>query len=322
MNDPSTLDLSFDLMVEWLKAYRDRHALSWPMLATRMNQKAGTISQYTSPSFAGSREKAAKIIYSFKQMVESQEAREAVALEEAPFIRTRTAEGLIFLGEHALRGKMTAAAMGSGTGKTKVAEFLKASMPDTCFLVKLSKTDRTAAALITRIQRAMKLPVSHGWTAQRFNQIEAHVSGRKLLLIVDEANHLDLDGMETLRALHDNAGLGIFLLGNEELLERIRGGARGHAYARLNSRIRPFHVQDLPFEEDILAFLDAHHVDDPAMIRLLMGVGLDPAQGGLRGIWNCLEDANLRAIADDTVLEVKHLQAAIGACTIDARRRR
>ena len=322
MNDPTNLPISFEEMLEWLLAYRERKALSWPQLASRMNQKHGTISSWPTPKFQGNRDNAAKIIYSFKQMIESQEAREAVALEEAPFILTRTAEGLIFLGEHALRGKMTAAAMGSGTGKTKVAEHLKASMPDTVFLVKLSKTDKTPAALITRIQRAMKLPVSHGWTAQRFNQIEAYVNGRKLLLIVDEANHLDLDGMETLRALHDNAGLGIFLLGNEELEQRIRGGARGHAYARLNSRIRPFHVQDLPFEEDITAFLDAHRVDDPAMVRMLMAVGLDPAQGGLRGIWNVLEDANLRAIADDTVLEVGHVQAAINSYTIDARRRR
>lgn len=324
MNDPSTVPLNFDDMVDWLKAYRDKHSLSWPQLAARMNQKPGTISGYKAPSYQGDRERAARIIYTFKQMVESQEAREAVALEEVPFIHTKTAEGLIFLAESAMRGRMTAASMGSGLGKTKTAEFIKASFGDTAYLVKLTKTDRTPAALITRIMRAMNLPGGSGggWTNQRFNQIEEHIKGRKRLLIVDEANHLDLDGMEILRGLYDNAGLGQFWLGNGELIQRIRGGATGHAYARLNRRIRPFLVQDIPFEEDITAFLDAMNIDDPAMIRVLMAYGLDPAQGGLGGIWSVLEDANLRAIGEDTVLQVRHIQSAIDGCTIDARSRR
>lgn len=322
MNDPNNIKLNFDDLVEWMKAYRERHSLSWPQLALRMNQKRSTISLFQSPSFNGNKDNASKIIYAFKQMVESQEAREAVALEEVPWIPTKTAEGLLFLMEWAHRGKMTAGALGSGLGKTKTAEHYKSCMGDTVALVKLTKTDKTASALLTRIMRAMNLPGSTGWASQRFAQIEEHVRNRRQLLIVDEANNLDLDGMEILRGLHDNAGLGVCMLGNEELLERIRGGARNHAYARLNRRIKPLHVQDLPFEEDITAFLDANRIDDPQMIAQLMALGLDPAQGGLGGIWGVLEDANLRAIAAETVLSVKHIKAAIGAITIDARRRR
>lgn len=321
MNDPANIKLSFDEMLEWLKRYREQNGLSWPALAKRMNKPAGSVSTWQSASFNGNRENVARAIYAFRQMVESQEARAAIALEAVPFIETTTAQRLLFLMEWAHGGRMTAAAMGPGTGKSQAAQYYKASMGDTVWHVELNKTDKTPSAMIARVMRAMGLASPVGWVAQRSAQVEEHVRHRRALLIVDEANHLDLDSMETLRGWHDATGLGVILLGNEELVERIRGGVKRHQYARLNSRIAHFHIQNVPLEEDIRAFLDANHIDDPEMVRPLLEIGLSPAHGGLREIRQVLESANMAAISSEAVLDVDHIRQAIASRTSDARRR-
>lgn len=321
MNDPANIKLSFEEMLDWLRAYRDKNALSWTALAKRMNKPSGSVSSWYSPSFQGNRENVAKAIFAFRQLVESQEARAELALNEVSFIETKTADRLLFLMEWAHGGRMTAAALGPGTGKTKAALHYKAAMGDSVYYVELNKTDRTPSAMIARVMRAMGLASPNGWVAQRSAQVEEFVRHRKVLLIVDEANHLDLDSMETIRGWHDSTGLGVCWLGNEELVERIRGGVKRHAYARLNSRIAHFHIQNVPLEEDIRAFLDANNIDDPAMIRTLLGIGLSPAHGGLREIRQVLESANMAAIATESVLEESHVRQAIDSRTSDARRR-
>jgi len=322
MIDPNNIPISFEDMAVWLKAHKDAGSLSWQALGKRMGLPYGTVSGYTSPSFAGNREKAAKIIYAYKQQVESQAAQSAIALKKIPFVETKTANRLMFLMEWAHGGRMTAAAMGPGTSKTETARYYRECMGATVCHVEFSQSSKTVSAMIAEVMRAMGLSGPIGWVAQRSAQVRKHVEGRDFLLIADEANHLSFEAMEEMRAWHDQAGLGVMFLGNEELVTRIRGSAKGHAYARLNSRIAHFHMQDLPLEEDIHTFLDANGIDDPAMIKPLLEVGLSPAHGGLREIRQVLESANIAAIGTDSVLEVQHIQQAIASRTSDARRRR
>jgi DNA transposition AAA+ family ATPase len=322
MNDPNTIPVSFEDMGAWLKRHKDEKSLSWTSLGQRMGVPPGTVSGYTAPSFAGNREKAAKIIYAYKQKVESQQAQSAIALEKIPFVETKTARRLMFLMEWAHGGRMTAAAMGPGTSKTETAAHYKASMGETVWHVEFSQSDKTVSAMIAAVMKVMGLSSPTGWVSQRSSQVKEYVRHRNGLLIADEANHLSFEAMEEMRAWHDQTGLGVFWGGNEELVTRVRGGVKNHAYARLNSRIAHFHIQDTPLEEDILAFLDANRIDDPAMIRPLLEVGLSPAHGGLREIRQVLESANIAAIGADSVCSAEHIKQAISSRTSDARRRR
>lgn len=145
-------------------------------------------------------------------------------------------------------------------------------------------------------------------------QIVDMVSGRKCVLIVDEANYLDFESHEELRALHDIAGLGICLLGNEELHATIRGGAlRGsrHSYARLNSRIAMSHVQDMPLAEDIEVYLDAWGIEVAEQRSMLKKVGLTPGAGGLREIRQLISNAKMLAHEDGTGLSFDLLREAM-----------
>ena len=63
------------------------------------------------------------------------------------------------------------------------------------------------------------------------------VNGVRGLLIVDEAQHLSLRALETLRALHDATGAGLALMGNAVVYARLTGGRRAAEFAQLFSRV-------------------------------------------------------------------------------------
>lgn len=318
MNDPATIEVDFDEIVEWLHQHKAARGWSWQALSRDSGIPHGTLSTLSSPSFAGNREKISARIYAYRQKVESQTARATFALARPDYVETETALKLQFLAEWAMGGRITAAALGPGTGKSMTAEHVKASIGETVYLATMEPTTGSVTAMIAEVMRAMGLTNTSGWGQQRSAQIQSHVKGRKALLIVDEANHLSWDAFEMLRALHDKADLGIFLLGNKEMVERIRGGARSHAYARLNSRISQWLVRDLPLRADVEAFLDAlarkeRALDEPQIREPLISVALAPGHGGLRELYQTLELAHTLAIAAEKPLELAHVRMAIGA---------
>lgn len=321
MNDPTTLEINAQDMLDWLLAYRADRCLSWPALARESGIPAGTLSGLFAPNYQGNIQNQALRIYAFKQKVESQAARAKTALARPDFIETKTSLRLQFLMEWAQGGRMTVAATGPGTGKSTTARHYKASIGETVWIAAMRQSTRSVTAMIAQVMKSMGLTNGSGWAQQRSGQVEAFVTGKRGLLIVDEANHLDWPAFEEIRSWHDSTGLGVCFLGNEELVERIRGGARSHQYSRLNSRIAHFHVQDLPLEADVTAYLDEMDIDDPALRRPLVDIALRPGHGGLREVQQILESSHMAAIAAEEVLDLQHVRQAIASRTIDARRR-
>jgi len=312
VNNPDNFPISIEDEVRWFVAYRTRHGLSWNALAKETDIPQGTLSQVISGKYTGDMQVQAERLFKFRQKVESQEERSRSALAKPSFIATPTARRLQFLLEIAHMGRITIGATGPGTSKTMAAEDYKASV-SSCWMVTMRESNSTLSGLLCAVMKEMGLDSVSGWNRQRSDQIIEHVRGRKGLLIVDEAGFLGLDGLEELRAIHDATGLGIALFANKELLQRIRGGEKSHAYARLNSRISNSHIQDVPSQGDVDVFLDAFDIDDGKVRRLLSSVALSPHNGGLREVKQILESANMLAIADDTAIELSHVEDAVGS---------
>jgi DNA transposition AAA+ family ATPase len=310
MNDPQELPVNVEDTIDWLDQYRRRSGKSWAQIARLSNMPAGTLSLFGTGKYTGDNEKVARRVQAFRQKVDSQEQRTTSVLGVPDFVETETARRLLILLEMAQVGRIVCAAMGSGTSKTMAAEHFKKCMGDTVYLVTLRHTTGGVTPMIRQVMRAMRLRPDSMGRAACSEQIMDHVRGAKATIIFDEANHMQLESIEEVRAWHDATGVGIALFGNEELAFRIRGGRRSHQYARLARRIAKFYVQDLLTEADIGAFLDAANVDDVKSRRLLTQVGVSPGHGGLGEVQQILETAHMLAIAEDKALEFEHVEAA------------
>jgi DNA transposition AAA+ family ATPase len=322
MNDPKDMPVDIDEMREWLNGYFKTTSKTWSEIASESGLSKGLLNSFSSATYTGNNENIARRIYQYRQKVESQAEMQDKLLKSAGYIETPTSRRIETLLRHAQMGRITVGAMGPGTSKTMTAKMFKAAMGETVWYVELLECDDTPMALAIEIAKAVGLMVQKRSSLKLLvERIIEKIAFRRGLIIIDEANHTSFKSLELLRGLHDKAQVGIALLGNEELLQRIRSGPNRHAYARLNRRIAHCHIQDLPTEADIGAFLDHLNIIENDMRRPLIRVGMSADGGGLGEVQQILESAQMAAIADEAPLSAAHVNAAIAFRTTSQMRR-
>lgn len=309
MNHPNDTAIDVEEMRDWLMAYKAQSGLSWSQLAAKSGIPSGTISPFAANNYAGNIDRIAREIFKFKQMLEATAERADGVPVEPGFFQTPTSERLRALLVIAHMGRITVGATGPGTGKTMMMKHYRDSVSN-CWTATMSPTTKTLSAMMFEVMRAIGMQAKGGWNRQLSQQIVDRIGSRRGLLIIDEANHCELEAIEEIRAWHDATGVGICLLGNEELVQRIENGPRRDAFARLNSRIAQRHVQNLPVPGDVDAFCDAWGLADPAMRKFLERVAMTPGAGGLRECRQIVESGAMLAIAEERALSFGDLRDA------------
>jgi DNA transposition AAA+ family ATPase len=232
-----------------------------------------------------------------------------VDLPDIPaYFETETSKRLITLFTWAQRGRMAAAAMSPGLGKTISAQHYKA-----CNANVLIITGEPAASsplgMMSAVARALGIP----HTSSRKYELSAIIvrtlkAMGNVLLIVDEAQHFRFETLDQLRSWHDTVGLGLALLGNAGLLQTLEGQSRAVSHAQLFSRISSKLSRLHPLAEDIEAMLEAWRIDDRKVGEFIQAIAVKP--GGLRGATFTLELAHMIAASTGEPLSVAHLQDA------------
>lgn len=163
------------------------------------------------------------------------------------------------------------------------------------FYVSAATWIRTPVAVLGAISEAVGTSVAHAYRNDTLAKAILHGVLPGDMLIVDEAQHLEPAALDGIRYFHDEGGIGIAYLGNEEVYTRINGRARKATFAQLSSRVgMRLHIE-LPTAEDVDAILEAWHIDGRQTREFAHSVALRP--GGLRGLTQVLRQA--RVIATD-----------------------
>lgn len=161
------------------------------------------------------------------------------------------------------------------------------------YYVTAAKWVRTPVAILQAITEAVN---AYGIQAYRNDQLAKAIL-RSLspgdLLIVDEAQHLEADALDGIRYFHDEGGIGIAYLGNDEVYTRISGRSRKATFAQLSSRVgMTLHIE-LPTEDDVDAILEAWRIDGRNTREVAHSIALRP--GGLRGLIQVMRQSRVLA---------------------------
>ncbi|SCW61553.1 hypothetical protein SAMN02927924_01674 [Sphingobium faniae] len=304
------LPVDIEEMREWANGYKAMENLSWNDLGAAMGIPGGTIQPFCKGNYGGKNDRIAREIFKFRQGVQNRREQTDGIPVEPGYFDTPTSLLIRELLAVASSGEITVGAFGPGMGKTKTAgDFLGRVSP--CFMATIDEVSRDTNAMIRLVEEAIGLNCARSWPAAISVEIISFLRRRKATLIVDEANHLTFKALEQLRAWHDATGVGICLLGNEELIARIERGRERDAFARLNSRIAQRVVQPQPTEEDVLAFCDAWKLFDPGIRQTLIEVALRPGSGALRECRQIVVNASRIASEDGGRLQLAHVRWAI-----------
>jgi DNA transposition AAA+ family ATPase len=132
--------------------------------------------------------------------------------------------------------------------------------------------------------------------------------GRKTLLIVDEAQRLTDEAVDQLRYFKDQFGVGIALLGNEDLYSRFPAASRKAMDAQIRRRIFIWLKRLTPLAGDIDAYVKAWKIEDKDVAALARAIGRRP--GALGSVAETLKLAHILAAADERPISAEYVHQA------------
>lgn len=135
-----------------------------------------------------------------------------------------------------LKGGLAVECGDAGIGKTKAAQKYVEDYPNTALYVSVNPCLVSVTAFLKLLCRRLKVPT--GRKDDMWFEIDAQLRGGKRVLIIDEAQHLPIKTIESIRAFFDcNPDLGIIMIGNVETVTN-RGGRYTESFAQIKNRTK------------------------------------------------------------------------------------
>ncbi len=291
-----------------LKAYKDYGDLSWTDLHKATGVGATTLSAFVNNTYKGDN---AGIAWAVNRFFLAEEARQELELKAPivpPYQVTPTSRQMMAQLQFARRGKLVVIAGNPGVGKTATFDQFCSQTPN-AFKATMDPANRSLTSMLQAVLKSCGSTSKYGGRA--FNLVEAicdRLDGMTAVIIVDEAQLLDDDSVEQLRAIHDRLKCGLCLAGNPEIMKRVQRGAKTAAFAQIHSRVAWPAYYGNPTAADLDVIIRAWGIEKPAQDKFLRTIALQ--SGGLRTIAQVMEMATLTARATDEDVTLSHIKAA------------
>jgi len=235
-------------------------------------------------------------------------------MPDAPeYVETPTSQKVMAaLGYAQMAGDVAIIYGGAGLGKTRTLRHY-ANSHNNVWLATMTPAFRTAVSVMTEVSHALGIREFHGRAPSLHRAITQRLEGAYGLLIIDEAQHVALSGLDQLRSIHDATGVGLALVGNETVYGRMTGGSMAPYLDRLFSRIgKRVHIKR-PYKDDITNLAAAWGISDAERLGPLRAIASKP--GALRIMTKVLRLAGLYAAGreeDITEQDIQHAWKELG----------
>jgi len=283
----------------------EANGLSQSDISREANVSSTTLSRFLKGDYKGDN---AGIATKLSKWLETRRARLSTvsAMPTPPaYINTGTAQRILDTLEYAqAAGDMAVVYGGAGLGKTTATKRY-ASTAASVWVVEMTRSHGKLLGALERIAVTIGLRGIPRESAKVQDRIHDRVADTGGLLVIDEAQHLENDALEAIRAIHDATGIGVVLLGNEVLYSRLTGGKRDATFAQLFSRIGKRVRLGRPVAQDVDAVADAWGLNDSEARDLLHEIAGKP--GALRGATKCLR---LASVVSAGQIRGEHLRTA------------
>lgn len=256
-----------------LRALMDERGWSVAEVSRRAGLSATAISGWLREQYRGDNDRVRRRV---QRLIET--ARDTAGLAAMGLDRhadLAVSEHIASVAAHAHANADLAVVFGAaGGGKTSALKRYCADHAG-AWMVTMSPAVTTPAAVLGRIAEELDGSTSEGTAARLERAVVSRLSVGLTLLVVDEAHHLTQALLDVVRCVHDAAGCGLVLAGNEPLWGRL---ARGERAAQLVSRVGlRFHLPH-PSETDVLALAET------LLRRPAAGAGRRAVLGAGRGV--------------------------------------
>ncbi len=296
----------FDALRTRLREAQELRNYALSDVAKRAGIAYATLAAWLGGKYAGNNARVAQSVEVWlNSLADESSARMALPLLPS-FVFTPTAQAILDTLAHAqFVPDLVVVTGGAGVGKTTACRQYQSTHPNV-WLLTAEPACASAYAILEYL--CDMLAVDEGAPNRRSRAVARRIGGTQGLVIVDEAQHLTTAALEQLRAVHDKGGIGLALVGNQEVFARLDGGGRKAQFAQLFSRVGMRLSRNRPLAADVDALLEAASIGGAPERKLLRAVAAKP--GALRGMSKMLRVAQMLAASDGTEVEARHLKEA------------
>lgn len=277
---------------------------------------SATLNQWMQGKYKGNAENVEKkVLRYFEDKARKQHERRAIA-GEPEFFETSVSE-LVFstLDWTQWMGDIGLIYGGAGLGKTRaVRRFVQ--QKNNAWIVECDPTNAQGMAMLRSTLKSVRHNVRPGRQSECFAELCDITRGTKGILIFDDAQFLTQSSLEMLRRLNDLSGVGIALVGNEDVYVHVTGGSRradfAQIFSRVGNKLNLSKVARDDIEVMVSAWTDAGCLDGATLgedaMNLLTRVG--QSNGGMRNVQKLLNRSIILAAGEDKPMGLKHLKQA------------
>lgn len=300
-----------------LKAVMDTdRRITQARLAKECGLSATTISQWLGGTYPGDNAGIEAKLERWIVQLRQQQSTQAMLPAPPGYVGTPTAERVMAALQYAqLAGDIAVIYGGAGLGKTTaIARYSEGAL--NCWVVTMHEDCSSMVTAMEEVAEAVGAANAGTGAARLRRAVVKKVAGTGGLLVIDEAQHLGVAALDEVRGIHDATGIGIALVGNEQVYARITGGNRAAYLDRLYSRIGKQVSLKQSQPADIEALLKAWGIEERECRGQLVEIAKRP--GALRGLTKVLRLASMRAAAAGRALCCTDVRAAAAELGVES----
>lgn len=248
--DKDITDSQRAAVIREISAYRDRTLIEgrpvpWSKLANWIGVSPSVLTEVVKSKYQGDTDKVLRQIDQFL----AREANESKRPDLRGFQQIKVTEHILAaINQCVLRRSIGVISGEPGSGKSKHAEWFR-DRHEGAVLIVCDDADSDRKFVIDALHEQLRLGTYTPSVRQRKREIEQYLKGHlNTVIIIDEAQKLTADGLETLRGLHDKSdpdgrrNVPIILFGDDSFYKDIqssRGGSRTKFSSQLTRRMFP-----------------------------------------------------------------------------------
>ena len=209
-----------NLQEQFVQFY-EQSGYTQPQLARAIGVSSASVNMYVNGKYEAHGGNLATIEKKVAAFLAREAAKKSEAKLDIRFVAIRTAARVAEVMRSAhLEGEVAVVYGQAGLGKTMALKQYCADNPDAVLIE--ADPSFTAQVLLRHIARAIGANPT-GTMHKLFEAVVERLQDSGRLLVVDEAELLQLRALECLRRIHDKAGVGLVLAGMPKLLVNLRG---------------------------------------------------------------------------------------------------
>lgn len=280
--------------------------ISQSAAAQEANIAPGTFNAWLGGTYKGDNAKVAADVAKWLEARRQRNRIKSIVPTAPSFIETKTAREILDLLQFAQTLKDMGLIVGSpGVGKTDAVAFYRATRPNV-FVATMEPAKSSVHHLL--LELATTLRISEKSAIGISDAVVKRLRDRDALLVFDEAQHLQSSAIDQVRTIHDKAGCGVVLVGNESVVAKLGDPVRTPQLAQLYSRIGLRLNLNRPKAADVDALLAAWDVTDKEEKQFLRQVANKP--GALRALTKTLVAAGAMSAGHEEARSLGHIRDA------------